>query len=807
MAPNQAEDPRRPAGERVEAELREALRRAEASEARLRALAEQSRDVIWTLDLATRRFTYVSPSIQSLRGLTPEEAMAEPLDAALTPESLARVQAVMAKMGTPAEEDPHLGVYDQPCRDGSVKHVEITTTYQRDAAGRPVAVLGVSRDATERVVAERALRRSETLYRSLFNATPAGVLLTDPQGRVVAFNDRAAAQLGYGRDEFARLALWEINAEEDQGQVLARTQRVLRDGHVEFDTVHRARDGSRREVHVRVVRVDHGDAPALLSVWDDVTESRRLERELRLRLDERDERERWLQASQRVARLGHYVFEVATDRWTSSPTLDEIFGIGPDYLRSGAGWIALVHPDDQPAMTTYLGALLAGETRFDRVYRVGRAEEPVRWVHGLGDLARDAEGRPLRLVGTIQDITARRVAEQAQEALAEQLRQAQKLESIGRLAGGVAHDFNNILVVLLGCADSLAQSMAEGRPPIREDVAELQEAARRARALTSQLLAFARRKVVAPEVLDVNAEVRRAERMLQRLLGEDVRLELRLQPDLWPTTFDPDQLQQVLMNLAVHSRDAMPRGGRLTISTGNVEAAGQAEAGWHGSSVEPGRHVRLVVEDTGEGIPPELWPRVFEPFVTSKPVGRGTGLGLATVYGIVRQAGGAIRFRSEPGRGTAFEILLAPPGAGAAAPAVAATAPAPRARPGGATAGARILVVEDDRLVRGATCRTLRQAGFQVTEASGGDEVLGLQRGGLAAPQLLLTDVVMPGMNGRQVAEAARAAWPGLRVLFMSGYAQDIIVHHGVVDAGLELLEKPFTSEALLARVRAALER
>jgi PAS domain S-box-containing protein len=787
---------------RAVAALRQAVERAEASEARLRILAERTRDVIWTFDLAEGRFTYVSPSITALRGLTPQEAMAEPLEASLMPESLARVAGVLAKIGTPGEEDPHLGVYDQPCKDGSIKHVEITATFQRDGGGRPVAVVGISRDATERVQAERALRHSETLYRSLFNAAPVGVLLTDQGGRILAFNDRAAAQLGYGRDEFARLALWQIDEEDDEAQVRRRTALALRDGRVEFDTHHRARDGSLREVHVRVVRVDLGEAPALLSIWDDITEPRRLERELRLRLAERDEREAWLQASQRVARLGHYVFDVSDDRWTSSATLDEIFGIGPDYQRTATTWLGLVHPDDQVDMSGYLQELLATGTRFDRIYRVGRAEDPPRWVHGLGDLARDAGGRPLRLIGTIQDITARRLAEQAQEAMAEQLRQAQKLESIGRLAGGVAHDFNNILVVVLGCAEALRRSVDEGRPPDPEDVEELQEAARRARDLTSQLLAFARRQVVAPVVLDLNGEVRRAERMLQRILGEDVRLTLRLEPDLWPTTFDPGQLQQVLMNLAVNSRDAMPGGGQLTISTANVGAAEPPEAGWRGAPAADGPQVRLLVEDSGQGIPEELWPRVFEPFLTTKPTGRGTGLGLATVYGIVQQAGGTVRFRSRPGRGTAFEILLAR----AAGPAPRAAAI--RAAPGpGTRAGERILLVEDDELVRATASRALRQAGYDVTVASGGAEVLDLISRGAGAPQLLLSDVVMPGMNGRQVAEAARASWPGLRVLFMSGYAQDIIVHHGVVDPGLDLLEKPFTSQGLLARVRAALDR
>ncbi len=377
----------------VAATLEEALRRAEASEAKLRSMAEHTRDVLWTLDLATQRFTYVSPSIAALRGVTVEEAMAEPFGRALTPESAARAAEVMRRIGTPAEEDPHTGVYDQPCKDGSIKHVEITTTYLRDGGGRPVAVMGVSRDATERVRAERALARSETLYRSLFAASPSGVILVDLQGGILTFNENAPARLGYTPEEFGRLKVWEIDADDVRARVGERIAAVMAGEMLEFDTRHRHRDGSLRDVHIKLTRVDLPDGPAILSTWDDITEARRLEQELRLRLEERDERERWLQASQRVARLGHYVFDIQADRWTSSPVLDELFGIGGHYRRDATGWLELVHPDDREGMGAYLQALMAGGSRFDRIYRVGRAEDPPRWVHGLGDLERDAAGQ------------------------------------------------------------------------------------------------------------------------------------------------------------------------------------------------------------------------------------------------------------------------------------------------------------------------------------------------------------------------------------------------------------------------------
>ncbi len=639
-----------------------------------------------------------------------------------------------------------------------------------------------------------------------------GVLLTRPDGAILRANPAACAMLGRSEAELQRAGrAGVVQPTAAALELLAAGERAGR-AQGELTFLRGGGDPFPVAVTSAIVLAEGGERYSVV-VFRDLTERHQAEAALRAGQAERAERERWLQASQRVARLGHYVFDLGTDRWTSSETLDEIFGIGPDYPRDAGTWLALVHPDDRPGMAAYLQELLASGGRFDRVYRIGAREAPPRFVHGLGDLERDAAGRPVRLFGTIQDVTARIEAERSREELAEQLRQAQKLESIGRLAGGVAHDFNNILVVLLAGADALQQCLREGRPPEAEDVEEIQAAALRAKALTSQLLAFARRQVVAPVALDLNDAVRQAERLLRRLLGEDVALDLRLEPEPWPIVGDPGQLQQVLMNLAVNARDAMPGGGRLTIATSNLVEAGGAPAGWIGLDPGPGRHVRLLVEDTGVGVPAELRATIFEPFVTGKPRGKGTGLGLATVYGIVRQAGGTIRFHSEEGRGTAFELLWPisterPASAPVQARAQAqAQATAPAARPGAPGRPREwILLVEDDAQVRDATSRALRSAGYQVAVAGGGDEALALLAGGLA-PQLLLTDVVMPGMNGRQVADAVRAAVPGVRVLFMSGYAGDIIVHHGVVDPGLDLLEKPFTTAGLLERVQAALDR
>ena len=390
-------------------------------------------------------------------------------------------------------------------------------------------------------------------------------------------------------------------------------------------------------------------------------------------------------------------------------------------------------------------------------------------------------------------VNARDVTEQRR--LEEQFRQSQKLESIGRLAGGVAHDFNNLLTVILSCSASMREAQAEGRPVDPEDVEQVQEAGERARDFTTQLLAFARKQVISPVPLDLNTVVRSSERLLRRVLGEDIRLEVAVQEGLWLTLCDPGQMEQLLLNLAANARDAMPGGGALFIETRNS----LAEAG-QGSPGSPSAHwVNLVVRDSGAGMSPEVQERLFEPFFTTKEMGKGTGLGLATVHGIVVQNGGRVLVESEPGRGTTFEIrfprTLESPGA-------PARPPVPAASRGSET----ILVVEDDPRVRAVTVRALRGAGHRVLVATDGAEALAVAEQSDGPIDLVVSDVVMPGMSGRAVVEALRRRRPGMRALFVSGYPQDVIARRGVLDGGIEFLAKPFTPATLGARVRAILD-
>jgi signal transduction histidine kinase len=401
-----------------------------------------------------------------------------------------------------------------------------------------------------------------------------------------------------------------------------------------------------------------------------------------------------------------------------------------------------------------------------------------------------------RFATVFEDATARRQAEEEKAALEEQLRQAMKMEAVGRLAGGVAHDFNNILTGILGYADLLLRSLPP-EDPSRAEIREIASAGERAADLTRQLLAFSRKQLIAPKVLDLNEVLANSQRMLTRIIGEDVRLLFVPGENLGRVRADPGQIEQVLINLAVNARDAMPDGGTLTVETADavIDAAyARTQVG-----VTPGVYVRLAVSDSGHGMTPEVKAHLFEPFFTTKEKGKGTGLGLSTVYGIVRQNGGFVHVYSEPGRGSTFRIYF--PRVEDAADALPLTAP-PTAPRGTET----ILLVEDEEMVRRLVARVLGELGYRILTAADGGEAQSVSGAEPGRIDLLLTDVIMPGMNGKELFAHLAVARPGLRTLFMSGYTENAIAHHGVLDPGTRFLPKPFTIEHLAAKVREALD-
>jgi two-component system cell cycle sensor histidine kinase/response regulator CckA len=425
------------------------------------------------------------------------------------------------------------------------------------------------------------------------------------------------------------------------------------------------------------------------------------------------------------------------------------------------------------------------------------AEEPVtnpagetRWFQTIKVPLRSPAEGTATLLGVATEITERK-------RLEEQLLQSQKMEAVGQLAGGVAHDFNNILTAIVGYTDLLASELASNVRQL-EDLEEIRKAARRAAALTRQLLAFSRKQVLEPRIIDVNAVVLNLDKMLRSLISENIELKTDLADNLGAARADPNQIEQVIMNLAINARDAMPDGGTVTIETGNV-TLDDAYAAQH-VSVIPGEYVMLAVSDTGCGMDEKTKSRIFEPFFTTKPAGRGTGLGLSTVYGIVKQTGGNIWLYSEPGKGTTFKIYL--PAIAALPEDIGKVAPAEAPRRGAGT----VLVVEDDEQLRRLTHRALDAQGYTVLVADRGGTALDIARRHKGEIDLLLTDVIMPDTNGRKLAETIRAARPGMRVLYMSGYPDGAIASHGMLEPGVAYLAKPFTTEAITRKVREVLE-
>ena len=393
----------------------------------------------------------------------------------------------------------------------------------------------------------------------------------------------------------------------------------------------------------------------------------------------------------------------------------------------------------------------------------------------------------------VHDLTEIRRTAAEKEQLQEQLRQAQKLESIGRLAGGVAHDFNNLLTIINGYAGLLTEQL-RANPPLQAYAAEIQKAGDHAAALTGQLLAFSRKQVIRPRPLDLNTVARDAERMLQRLIGEDIEFRTMLDPQPTWVMADPAQIHQVMVNIAANARDAMPEGGRFELSTANIEID-QARAA-ASRDAAPGRYVLITLRDTGMGMTDEVRQSIFEPFFTTKKVGKGAGLGLATAYGIVRQSGGWIDVQSRLGQGSSFHIYLPRIDAGVI-PVDTESTPLDDLR-GGET----VLVVEDDDGVRELTTTILRARGYNVLEAASGPEACEVAKQHPDRIHLLLTDVVMPGMNGRELSRLLLDQRPQLKVLVMSGYAESVIAHRGVLDAEFEFIQKPFSSDVLAAKVR-----
>jgi two-component system cell cycle sensor histidine kinase/response regulator CckA len=696
-----------------------------------------------------------------------------------------RTSVDLAFWGDPADRQRSI---DQLGHTGSLRDVPVAirrpSGERRDALvslefvelGGQKCLLGLSYDLTERKQAEEAVRKSEERFRALVDNSADAIVLVDGQGGVLYQSPSAFRILGYTTEERLGRNAFELVHPDDLARVAATMRACLASTAPQaVEARCRRKDGDWRDLEM--VATNHVADPAVQAVivnYRDATERRLAEEKLR-------RSQEWLERAQAVAHVGSWVSDTAEDgalEW-SAETL-RIFGLLPGSFDGRIEtFFSMVHPEDRLAVEKASAEARAGRAGYGIDHRIVRADGSVRWVHEEADVLRDEAGRAASMIGTVQDITDRK-------RLEEQLLQSQKMEAIGRLAGGIAHDFNNLLTAIIGYADLLARRV-KGTAFLEHNVGEILEAAERAAALTRQLLAFSRKQVLQPRVLSLNAVVADMESMLRRLIGEDVQLVTDLGENLGRVRADPTQLEQVILNLAVNARDAMPRGGKLTVETSNVE-------------LDDGRYVTLSVSDNGIGMDVETCSRVFEPFFTTKELGKGTGLGLAMVYGIVAQSGGSIRVYSKPGEGATFEVFLPR----VDDPLAPDADPAERPADGGSET---LLVAEDEDGVRALICEILRELGYRVLEASRPEVAIKAMTDGGPPVHLLLTDVVMPGMDGRQLAEKLTTLQPGLRVLYMSGYTGEAIAEHGVLEHGTQLLQKPFTPDALARKVREVLDQ
>ena len=764
---------------RAEAELRD-------SEARLAEAQAMARVGSWAVDVPSGAVWW-SEELYRLFGRDRERGApsVDAFIATLHPDDRAHVRREMLdRPGAPATFELS---YRVVLPDGSVRTLREHGERRFAPDGTLREIVGTAQDVTAQAAAEQALQASEERFRSLVESAHEGVWALDLAACTTYANPRMAAMLGVAPGDLVGRTLFEFmdaDQESDARALFARRKRGVSEVH-DFDL--RRADGER--LHTRVSASPLLDAAGRITgavaLVSDLTRKRRTEHALR------DSEER-LRLALDVAGLVVWERDLRTDRLrdVALPTQEQTAHVRADALGSYACFLDGVHPDDRERVAAANAEAVAACGQFSLEYRTLDAAGAEQWSHTVARVLAGADGTAARMLGVSRDVTGQRTLEA-------QFRQAQKMEAVGRLAGGIAHDFNNLLMVI-GAGTMFAREATPADSPARQELADVDAAVQRAAALTRQLLAFSRQQVLRPERLQLNRVVANVERMLRRVLGEDVRLVTEAARELPQVRADTGQLEQVLMNLAVNARDAMPNGGTLTVQTAAVRVGPRGVA--HLPGVAPGPYVALYVRDTGVGMDAATRARLFEPFFTTKDPGRGTGLGLATVYGIVQQSEGHVLVDSAPGAGTTFTVLL--PAVEDAVVAAHAEAVAPDVPRG----SERVLLVEDEPSLRTAVRRMLERGGYLVHEARDGVDALALAERLGGAVDLVLSDVVMPELGARAMVERLHARWPTMRVLLMSGYDAPRTANGAGEPTTLATLAKPFTPDALLRRVRACID-
>ncbi len=760
--------------------LQRQLRQAEDAR---HALFASNPLAMWIYDVATLRILAVNDAAVATYGYSREEFIGLALTDIRPASDVPRLQRVAAAV---RNDMGRSGPWQHRRKDGSLVDVEITS-HPITFEGR-AAKLVLAQDVTDRLRAERELLTSEQRYRLAARATSDMIYDWDIPADRIEWSEAVHTVFGYGAAEIGHTLAWwsDLVHPDDREQALGDLNRALTSNVETLAARYRFRQGSGAYAIVldrgMFLRDESGRAVRMVGAMTDVSDRERSVEELRRTYETL---QALVQSSPQPIIAGD--LDGIVTLW--NPAAERVWG----WSRGEAiGRPNPTIPASHAEEAVQLRERVAKGEQIDGYETQRRRKDgavvPVSL--SMGPLY-DARGRVSGAMSIVENVAEQR-------SLRDQLQQAQKMEAVGQLAGGIAHDFNNLLTAIISGAE-LGLSGLDARDPLRGDLDQILKAGHRAAGLTRQLLAFSRRQVLKPAVLDLNAVVADMERMLRRLIGENIHLETRLAEELWLIRADQSQIEQVILNLAVNSRDAMGDGGVLTLRTANVDLD-TAFASRH-VSVRPGPHVMLSVADTGEGMDPETQARVFEPFFTTKEPGRGTGLGLSTVYGIVKQSGGSIWVESAIARGTRITVYL-PRAQGEGRP-VALEAAGPPATGGKET----LLLVEDDEQVRRVASEILSRNGYAVLQAANGGEALLICEQHAGTIHLMLTDVVMPKMSGRQLARRLESVRAGLKVLYISGYTGGELAAQGVLEPGTEFMAKPFTPEALARRVREVLDR
>ncbi|MBI5016076.1 MAG: PAS domain S-box protein [Deltaproteobacteria bacterium] len=761
----------------------EALR---AAHRKFESLIKASPVGIATLDPG-RKLTLWNPALEQMFGWTAGEVLGRTLPY-IPPEESEEHAGILTRV---MSGEPFDGIALRTARkDGSHIDVSMSTAAYLDDDGNIMGVLGVVQDITERTLAELELRETKELFTSFMRHSPIYSFIkevTPTESRVLHASENYEQMIGIKGSDMVGKTMAQLFPAEFAAKMTADDWAVVSKGEI----LTTDEDLDDRNYTTVKAPITLGDKTLLVGHTIDITARKQAEAKLA-------ETARRLELATSSGGLGVWDWDIKNNRMAWDDRMFELYGIRKDTFPARIdAWLNGLHPEDKERAVAECQAALDGKKEFDTTFRVVHPEGTVKYLKANGLVIRDQDCVAVRMLGLNKDITDSRLYEEERERLQEQLLHSQKLESVGRLAGGVAHDFNNMLGVILGHAD-LALKTLEPTHRLYADLEAIRKAAERSADLTRQLLMFARRQTVAPKVLDLNDTMAGALKMLRPLIGEEIQLNWRPEADVWPVNVDPSQIDQILANLCVNARDAIAGVGKITIETGNVTLDGDycvRHAGF-----VPGEYVRLVVSDDGCGMDKETLTHVFEPFFTTKGVGEGTGLGLATVYGIVKQNNGFINVYSEVGQGTTLVIYL-PRHVGKTAQTQTDGGAKPRLR-GQET----ILLVEDEPAILNVTTEMLETLGYIVVAAGTPGEALSLARERAGEIHLLMTDVVMPEMNGRDLAKNLLSLYPDLRRLFMSGYTANVIAHHGVLDEGVHFIQKPFSLTALAAKVREALE-